>query len=238
MHHDRALRPGRDRRPRRLTVLGPSPSPAILGASCGCSSMVEHQLPKLRTRVRFPSSAHRHPLTIPVTRVAGSPASDRRRRLTRGDRPQTARRDHSRQEDPVSTGRAAGLGDASSPGFVLTGRGSQSTADSLAVVQTHWTSIDKIVVADPHGPWTFAITTERYDPWLSTDRRSPAPSATDHAHANMRALGGAGHGQAPTDSDRYALTIASPRPHSLPDITRPGVCRVRDYRAGFDRRSR
>src|SRR5690348_4585882 len=24
---------------------------------CGCSSMVEHQLPKLNTRVRFPSSA-------------------------------------------------------------------------------------------------------------------------------------------------------------------------------------
>lgn len=44
-------------------------------------------------------------------------------------------------------------------GFVLTGRGSQSTADSLAVVQTHWTSIDEIVVANPHGPWMYAITT-------------------------------------------------------------------------------
>jgi hypothetical protein len=42
---------------------------------------------------------------------------------------------------------------------VLTGQGSQSTADSLAVVQTHRTSIDKIVVANPHGPWMFAITT-------------------------------------------------------------------------------
>ena len=28
-----------------------------VGRSCGCSSMVEHQLPKLRTRVRFPSPA-------------------------------------------------------------------------------------------------------------------------------------------------------------------------------------
>ena len=44
-------------------------------------------------------------------------------------------------------------------GFVLTGRGSQSTADSLAVVQTHWTSINEIVAANPHGPWMFAITT-------------------------------------------------------------------------------
>jgi hypothetical protein len=38
-------------------------------------------------------------------------------------------------------------------GFVLTGRGSQSTADSLAVVQTQWSSIDEIVVANPGGPW-------------------------------------------------------------------------------------
>src|SRR5262245_4234931 len=28
-----------------------------LAASCGCSSMAEHQLPKLNTGVRFPSSA-------------------------------------------------------------------------------------------------------------------------------------------------------------------------------------
>ena len=32
-------------------------SPATVGGLRGCSSMVEHQLPKLRTRVRFPSSA-------------------------------------------------------------------------------------------------------------------------------------------------------------------------------------
>jgi PIN like domain len=43
-------------------------------------------------------------------------------------------------------------------GFVLTGRGSQATADSLAVLQTHRTSIDEIVVANPHGPWMFALT--------------------------------------------------------------------------------
>ena len=30
---------------------------AIRGATCGCSSMAEHQLPKLTVRVRFPSSA-------------------------------------------------------------------------------------------------------------------------------------------------------------------------------------
>lgn len=43
-------------------------------------------------------------------------------------------------------------------GFVLTGRGSQATADSLAILQTHWTSIDEIVVANPQGPWMFAVT--------------------------------------------------------------------------------
>ncbi len=31
----------------------------MLAEHCGCSSMVEHQLPKLNTRVRFPSSALR-----------------------------------------------------------------------------------------------------------------------------------------------------------------------------------
>ena len=29
----------------------------ILGTTCGCSSMVERKLPKLKTRVRFPSPA-------------------------------------------------------------------------------------------------------------------------------------------------------------------------------------
>ena len=37
------------------------------GPRCGCGSMVEHQLPKLRTGVRFPSPArylqtYRHPI--------------------------------------------------------------------------------------------------------------------------------------------------------------------------------
>ncbi len=32
----------------------------VVARSCGCSSMVEHELPKLDTRVRFPSPA---PLT-------------------------------------------------------------------------------------------------------------------------------------------------------------------------------
>ena len=43
-------------------------------------------------------------------------------------------------------------------GFVLTGRGSQATADSLAILQTHWTSIGEIVVANPDGPWMFTVT--------------------------------------------------------------------------------
>ena len=38
----------------------PAEGPATIGALRGCSSMVEHQLPKLRTRVRFSSPAPRH----------------------------------------------------------------------------------------------------------------------------------------------------------------------------------
>ena len=57
VHHDRAVRPGRDRRSRRLSAVPPDTGAAIVGRSCGCSSVVEHQLPKLRMRVRFPSSA-------------------------------------------------------------------------------------------------------------------------------------------------------------------------------------
>jgi len=45
---------------RRRTALGPSTRgwlAVYAERRCGCSSMVEHQLPKLNTRVRFPSSA-------------------------------------------------------------------------------------------------------------------------------------------------------------------------------------
>lgn len=46
-------------------------------------------------------------------------------------------------------------------GFVLTGRTSQSTADSLAVLDTHWTAIEDIAEDQPDGPWMYAVTSER-----------------------------------------------------------------------------
>jgi hypothetical protein len=43
-------------------------------------------------------------------------------------------------------------------GFVLTGRGSQSTADSLAILSHHWTSIAAVIESNPDGPWMQAVT--------------------------------------------------------------------------------
>lgn len=47
-------------------------------------------------------------------------------------------------------------------GFVLTGRRSQSTTDSLAVLEKHWTRIETLVVTQPDGPWMYAVTNERF----------------------------------------------------------------------------
>jgi len=46
-------------------------------------------------------------------------------------------------------------------GFVLTGRRSQSTADSLEVLQRHWSQIDALVDAPSRGPWMYAVTKDR-----------------------------------------------------------------------------
>lgn len=43
-------------------------------------------------------------------------------------------------------------------GFVLTGRKSQSTADSLRLIQDHWFPIMVIVAGKPTGPWMYALT--------------------------------------------------------------------------------
>lgn len=43
-------------------------------------------------------------------------------------------------------------------GFVLTGRSSQTTADSLAIIGTQWTAINDLVTENPQGPWMFALT--------------------------------------------------------------------------------
>lgn len=43
-------------------------------------------------------------------------------------------------------------------GFVLTGRGSQSTAQSLSVLVRHWPAIEAAIGAEPTGPWMHAVT--------------------------------------------------------------------------------
>ena len=43
-------------------------------------------------------------------------------------------------------------------GFVLTGRRSQSTLDSLAILEHHWHHIQQIISAEPDGPWMLAVT--------------------------------------------------------------------------------
>lgn len=43
-------------------------------------------------------------------------------------------------------------------GFVLTGRTSQRTADSLALLENHWVRINTLVEERPDGSWMFAVT--------------------------------------------------------------------------------
>ena len=43
-------------------------------------------------------------------------------------------------------------------GFVLTGRRSQSTADSLQILGEHWAAMGALIEPQPDGPWMFAVT--------------------------------------------------------------------------------
>ncbi len=45
-------------------------------------------------------------------------------------------------------------------GFVLTGRRSQSTTDSLAVLAHHWDAIEHVIEHQPNGPWMFGVTAD------------------------------------------------------------------------------
>lgn len=45
-------------------------------------------------------------------------------------------------------------------GFVLTGRRSQSTADSAATLELHWTEFESVIADRPTGPWMYAVTRE------------------------------------------------------------------------------
>jgi hypothetical protein len=43
-------------------------------------------------------------------------------------------------------------------GFVLAGRRSQSTSDSLALLETYWGRIESLVAFELEGPWMRSIT--------------------------------------------------------------------------------
>ncbi|WP_334144917.1 hypothetical protein [Rhabdothermincola sp.] len=43
-------------------------------------------------------------------------------------------------------------------GFVLTGRKSQTTDESVAVLTRHWAQIAELVTAEPDGPWMRSVT--------------------------------------------------------------------------------
>lgn len=42
-------------------------------------------------------------------------------------------------------------------GFVLTGKKSQSTEASLAILQRHWSQIERFIAEHSEGPWMQAI---------------------------------------------------------------------------------
>jgi hypothetical protein len=43
-------------------------------------------------------------------------------------------------------------------GFVLTGKKSQTTADSQAILDRHWATIEAAVDGEPEGPWMRSVT--------------------------------------------------------------------------------
>lgn len=47
-------------------------------------------------------------------------------------------------------------------GFVLTGRTSQSTDQSLALLTRWWTPIGAATIERPTGPWMYSITTSGF----------------------------------------------------------------------------
>jgi len=43
-------------------------------------------------------------------------------------------------------------------GFVLTGRASQTPADSLRVLEASWPTVESLMAGKPVGPWMYALT--------------------------------------------------------------------------------
>lgn len=46
-------------------------------------------------------------------------------------------------------------------GFVLTGKRSQSTRDSLTLLDRWWTTIERTADGRPVGPWMYSVTNDR-----------------------------------------------------------------------------
>lgn len=49
-------------------------------------------------------------------------------------------------------------------GFVLTGKRSQTTADSRAILDRHWPAIESLVDDEPDGPWMRSVTEQGFRP--------------------------------------------------------------------------
>lgn len=43
-------------------------------------------------------------------------------------------------------------------GFVLTGKSSQTTAESQAILDRHWSTIESLIGDEPDGPWMRSVT--------------------------------------------------------------------------------
>jgi hypothetical protein len=49
-------------------------------------------------------------------------------------------------------------------GFVLTGKKSQTTADSQAILDQHWDTIEAAIDGEPDGPWMRSVTEREVRP--------------------------------------------------------------------------
>ncbi len=96
-------------------------------------------------------------------------------------------------------------------GFVLTGRSSQTTAHSLAILQTHWNSINNMVISNPDGPWMFA---PRCRSRMSPDIAPQRDYALPNWRTSLPHFAGTGRR---SPKDRPGLSPASIRPDGRVD---------------------
>ena len=90
-----------------------------------------------------------------------------RRRVAAGRRGAAPGRDHAGQGFVTGQPRSRPGSTHRVRGFVLTGRRSQSTADSRAILDHHWTRINGLVEGYPSGPWMRASPRAGFGPLTS-----------------------------------------------------------------------